>query len=81
MMRPKPSEILKRMITTETESATALAAAAGVTRSTATKVMRGESVTLSVAVKINSAIGGSRPIGHLFSSSFDSMPEEFEGDE
>lgn len=79
MMQPKSGEIIKRMVTVGIESATALATAAGVSRASATKVMRGEKVSLTVAVKVSAAIDASRSVTNLFASEFSSMNDDFEG--
>lgn len=71
LMQPNGGEVLKRMVAADIETASGLATAAGVSRNTATKIMRGEKVSLSVASKVNEAIGGGRDLGELFQSAFE----------
>lgn len=56
-MKAKRGKIIDRMAEKELSSAKHLAALAGISETTALKVMRGESVIVKVATKVSSALG------------------------
>lgn len=56
-MQPKRGKIIDRMSERDLFSAQALAEKAGISETTARKVMRGESVIVKVATKVSSALG------------------------
>ena len=56
-MQPKRGKIIDRMSERDLFSAQQLAERAGISETTARKVMRGESVIVKVATKVSSALG------------------------
>lgn len=67
-MRANSGEIIKLAVDLGLDSATALATAAGVSRSTATKAMRGEVMALGAAAKIAEALKVDLSTGRAFES-------------